>query len=294
MVSVAIVHAANLLVSGVEIGDDPYEQQLRADAAERRAAALAAENEELRRRLAKRAEDEARAEAADRAEADADRVRVGRRNANIYVVSMVALAAGGAAFEYLRGELVGAAVAGFFALAFLVIGVGLAVLGERPPEGFVLVLTGRRYPRGDGKTAPYRVVVDRWVTRVPIIERSDLLDCRRRWIDVRVVNAYAKGNTPLTIEARASYELGRHEPEVDHAIERFLGRSMTEVDTVVRETLEGHVRGRVAELTEDEIRHGHEAFAALIVEEADFDARELGVQLHDLDIGRVRAPARGG
>lgn len=252
------------------------DERRRAEALERRVAELEAENEALRGGAGESVP-----------EADPDPLAAGRVRAATLTAVMTMTLGGGAAFEYVRGDLVGATLAAVFALALLIIGITVIALSRRSPEGFALVVSGRQYPKSDGSSASYRVVLDGTVMLLPVIETAELLDCRQRSIEVRVDNAYCRGNVPLTIEARSTYKLARHPPEVEHAIERFLGRARREVDVVAQQTLEGHVREQLATRTEDELHHDRVAFAALVIEAAEDDLRKLGILLDDLRIEHV-------
>ena len=46
-------------------------------------------------------------------------------------------------------------------------------------------------------------------------------------IDLTATNAYSKGGIPLTVQGVANVKVAGHEPLLNHAIERFLGKTPT-------------------------------------------------------------------
>ena len=89
----------------------------------------------------------------------------------------------------------------------------------------------------------YRVVRGgrRWKT--PLVERVDRMDLRTIPIDIKSSNAYSKGGIPLKLHAIAMVKISDNDTLINNAIERFLGRDISEIRRVAKETLEGHLRG---------------------------------------------------
>jgi flotillin len=170
----------------------------------------------------------------------------------------------------------------------IVVGVAVSIsLIEVVPPGFVLVLSGRNRVVANGQTVGYRIVGAGRTMRLPIVERVDRLDVRPHPIGVSVRGAYCKDNVPLAVDATAIIEIASHEPAVNAAVERFLGRSLAEVDRVASETLEGAMRAVVSRLTPAELRTDTARFAHYLTEEAEDDLARLGIALDSLHIERV-------
>jgi len=156
----------------------------------------------------------------------------------------------------------------------------------RPNEA--LVFSGKTYTRQDGTRVGYRVLTQgergfRW----PIIERVDRMDMRLLPIDIRVQNAYSAGNIPLQIHAIANVKVHADPVILSNAIERFLGRSTSEIQTVAQQTLEGAVREVIAKLTPEEVNEDRLAFAEKLTDAAVDDLNKLGLQLDTLKIQTV-------
>jgi flotillin len=151
----------------------------------------------------------------------------------------------------------------------------------------IIVFSGRRRTLADGTTVGYRVITGGRAFRWPILEKAERMDARNLAIDIRTANAYSKGGIPLNVHAVANVKVSKDPTVVGNAIERFLGRDISEVHQVAKETLEGHLRGVLATLTPEEVNEDRLKFAGALVHEADEDFHKLGLQLDTLKIQAV-------
>jgi flotillin len=110
----------------------------------------------------------------------------------------------------------------------------------------VLIFSGRNRTLEDGSKVGYRVIQGGRGFRIPIIEEVDRLILNTIPIDLTVANAYSKGGIPLTVRAIANIKIASHEPELNNAVERLLGKRLEELQSLAKETLEGNLRGVVA------------------------------------------------
>jgi flotillin len=155
---------------------------------------------------------------------------------------------------------VGAALGMAFALLILIAIVKRLLYIARPNEA--LVFSGKRHTTSDGQMLGYRIVTGgRRALRIPILERVDRIDMRLIPTDVVVQNAYSKGNIPLQIHAIANVKIHSDSRHIGNAIERFLGRSVREVQLVAQQTLEGALREVLAQLTPEEVNEDRLTFA---------------------------------
>ena len=138
-----------------------------------------------------------------------------------------------------------------------------------------------------GRQVGYRVVRGGRALRVPFFERVDRIDLTNLAIDVSVVGAYSKGGIPLSVQGVANVKLPGEEPLLNNAIERFLGRSREEIIRVAKETLEGNLRGVLAQLTPEEVNEDKARFAQILLEEAEHDLHRMGLVLDTLKIQNV-------
>lgn len=181
------------------------------------------------------------------------------------------------AFTGAAGVVIGFVVFIAFLKQFLVIG--------RPNE--LLVFSGRRYKLEDGTEVGSRVVRGGRSLRIPVIERVDRMDMTVMPIDIRIRNAYAKGNIQIHVDAVAMAKIATSSELIHHAIERFLGKARTEIRQVVKETLEGTLRGVIAQLTPEEINHDRQKLAEHLRAEVTDDLGRMGLQVDTFKIQHV-------
>ena len=150
----------------------------------------------------------------------------------------------------------------------------------------ILVISGRQQVV-NGRRVGYRVEFGGQTFCIPILESVQTMDMRTMPVPIEVKNAYAKGGTPLNIQAIANVKIASNPVVVRNAIERFLGRNPEEIKRVARETLEGNLRGVVATLTPEQLNEDRLEFANRITEDVQDDMEKLGLQLDTLKIQSV-------
>ncbi len=186
--------------------------------------------------------------------------------------------------ENLIGLICGAgAAAGVLGLVVLIVKQFLFICS--PYE--VLIFSGRKRQLQDGGAVGYRIILGGRAVRIPIIERVDRMDLRNIPIDIHVVNAYSKGGIPLRVHAVANVKVSSNPRVLGNAIERFLGRDPAEIKKVAKETMEGHLRGVLANMTPEEVNEDRLKFAHHLIEEAEEDFAKLGLQLDILKVQSV-------
>lgn len=152
----------------------------------------------------------------------------------------------------------------------------------------ILIFSGRQRETAGGQSVGYRVIRGgrRW--KAPLVERVDRMDLRTIPIDIKSSNAYSKGGIPLRLHAIAMVKISDDDALINNAIERFLGRDVSEIRRVAKETLEGHLRGVVARLTPEEVNEDRLKFASALQREAQDDFAKLGIQLDILKVQSVQ------
>jgi flotillin len=151
----------------------------------------------------------------------------------------------------------------------------------------ILVLSGRKHRTEQGEELGYRVIFGGRTIVIPVLETVERMDITTMPVLVEVHNAYAKGGTPLHIQAIANVKVSSDPLVVGNAIERFLGRDRGEIARVARETLEGNLRGVVAMLTPEQVNEDRLQFAERIAQDVSRDLGKLGLQLDTLKIQNV-------
>jgi flotillin len=185
---------------------------------------------------------------------------------------------------------IGGGTVGAVTLTLVVLGALIAVLKSclricQPNE--ILIVSGRKYRQENGQEVGYRVIFGGRAFVMPVIERVEKMDMTTMPIPVEVKNAYAKGGTPLNIQAIATVKISSNLNVVGNAVERFLGRNRSEIQRVVRETLEGNLRGVVANLTPEQVNEDRLNFAERIANDVARDLNKLGLHIDTLKVQSV-------
>lgn len=182
--------------------------------------------------------------------------------------------------------------------AFLAAGFYLLVIIIRNtyvcPPSEVLIFSGRRrrlrVPSGhasDRTEVGFRIVRGGRAMRIPLIEVVDRMLLTNMPIELSVTNAFSRGGIPLKVHAVANIKIPSEEPLLHNAIERFLGYPREGIMRVAKDTLEGNLRGVIAELTPEEINQQKVIFQQKLIEEADKDLQRLGLVLDNLQIQNI-------
>lgn len=151
----------------------------------------------------------------------------------------------------------------------------------------VLVFYGSKRVEGN-KTYGYRIIKGGTGLRLPLLEKVARMDLSNMVIDVSAVNAYCKGGIPLSVLGVANVKIAGHEPVLDNAIERFLGRTREDIAKIARQTLEGSLRGILSTMTPEQVNEDKILFAERLVQEVETDMTVLGLVVDTLKIQSVQ------
>ena len=182
-------------------------------------------------------------------------------------------------------EIMGGVAAGVAVLLVLMVIYRYLLRICRPNE--ILIFSGRKHRTTDGRTVGYRVVFGGRGVRVPVVETVDRMDVSLISVPIAVAGAYSEGGIPLNVHAIANIKISTDRRFVGNAIERFLGKGRNEIARVVKETLEGHLRGVLATMTPEELNQDRLKFAKQLEASAKTDFEKLGLELDVLKIQHI-------
>lgn len=150
----------------------------------------------------------------------------------------------------------------------------------------VLIFSGKRRREGNREYG-YRLIKGGRGVRIPFMERVDRMDLTNMVIDVSASNAYSKGGIPLTVQGVANVKVAGHEPILNNAIERFLGRNRSEIMGIAKATLEAALRGILSTMTPEQVNEDKILFAERLVHEVEQDMTSLGLVVDTMKIQNV-------
>lgn len=149
-----------------------------------------------------------------------------------------------------------------------------------------LIFSGRTRVLGN-KPVGYRVIRGGRGLRTPLLERVNRVDLTMFTVEVTVNGAFSKGGIPLNVVGVANVKISSAEELLDNAVERFLNRRDNEIWAIAKETLEGNLRGVLAQLTPEQVNEDKTRFAQSLLEEAEHDMNRMGLTLETLKIQNV-------
>ena len=149
----------------------------------------------------------------------------------------------------------------------------------------ILVFSGKKRKLKDGTVVGYRYIKGGRGLKIPIVESVTRLPLNTIPIELELSGALTNGVIPVNIQAMANVKIaGSEEDGLNNALERFLGRNVTDISQIAKETLEGSLRGILATLTPEEANSKRLEFAEKVVAEARSDLKNLGLVLDTFKI----------
>jgi flotillin len=149
----------------------------------------------------------------------------------------------------------------------------------------ILVFSGKQRRLKDGTVVGYRVIKGGRGLKIPIVESVTRLPLTTIPIDLELTGALSKGIIPINIQAMATVKIAGTEDEgLSNALERFLGKNITDISQVAKENIEGSLRGVLATLTPEEANSNRLEFAEKVAQDARSDLMRLGLVLDTFKI----------
>jgi len=155
------------------------------------------------------------------------------------------------------------------------------------PPNLVAVLSGRKRKLADGRVVGYRMVRGGAALRIPLLEKVDYLSLNVFTIPLEIKRAYTVQGVPVSVKAVANVKIRGDESSLHAAAERFLGMRVDQVQAVIFQTLEGHLRSILGTLTVEEVNSDRQSFAQKLTSEATVDLEKMGIGVDVLTIQEI-------
>lgn len=134
----------------------------------------------------------------------------------------------------------------------------------------------------------YRVVAGGGVFKIPIIEQVEFMNLSNRSLEVNVNKAPNKDGVMTTIEGVANVKFSSEANLLRVAVERFLSRPDDEVNRIILQNLEGHLRAVVGRMTMEELIGDKTALNQAVLDEANDDFNKMGIEIDFVNIQDIR------
>src|SRR5205814_10372266 len=102
-----------------------------------------------------------------------------------------------------------------------------------------------------------------------------------------IKRAYTVQGVPVSVKAVANVKIRGDETSLHAAAERFLGMRQEEIQRVIFQTLEGHLRSILGTLTVEEVNSDRSSFAQKLTSEATVDLEKMGIGVDVLTIQEI-------
>jgi flotillin len=149
-----------------------------------------------------------------------------------------------------------------------------------------LIISGRREKGAEGQVG-LKVVRGQGVIVLPLINKVGRLHLSARQINVQLSDAVTKQGIKCAVQGVATVKIGSDEESIRAAAERFLERE-DQIDSIVKNVLEGSLRSIVGTLTVEELNYDRAKFQQEVQSAARSDLATSGLTIDNFTIQAIR------
>ena len=187
-----------------------------------------------------------------------------------------------------------ATVVGIIGIAFVVLVLAFVYAGRYKKVGpnEVLIISGRGTMVQDPATGQrvrrsFHIVRGGGKFIWPVVERVDNLSLELMTIEVVTTNVYTSQGVPVTVDGVAQVKVGSDDVSIITAAEQFLSKSTAQIQNVALQTLEGHLRAILGNLSVEEIYRDRDKFAQRVQEVSALDMKNMGLTIVSFTIKNI-------
>ncbi len=149
-----------------------------------------------------------------------------------------------------------------------------------------LIVSGRREKGPEGAVG-LKVVRGQGVIVLPLINKVGKLHLSARQINVQLSDAVTKQGIKVAVQGVATVKIGSDEESIRAAAERFMERE-DQIDSIVKNVLEGSLRSIVGTLTVEELNYDRAKFQQEVQSAARSDLATSGLTIDNFTIQAIR------
>ncbi len=150
-----------------------------------------------------------------------------------------------------------------------------------------LIVSGQRDKGPDG-SKNLKVVRGGGVIVLPLVNKVGKLTLTARQINVALSDAVTRQGIKVAVQGVATFKVGADDESIRNAAERFLEAKDEEVDSIVKNVLEGSLRSIVGTLTVEELNLDRQKFQQAVQDAARGDLATSGLQIDSFTIQAIR------
>lgn len=151
----------------------------------------------------------------------------------------------------------------------------------------VAIFSGRKHKLPDGRVIGYRMIRGGAAFRWPLLEQVDYLWLNVFTIPLEIKRAYTLQGVPISVKAVANVKIKSDDISLSAAAERFLKMPPEQIQRVIFQTLEGHLRAILGTLTVEEVNSDRQSFAQKLTTESSADLERMGIGVDVLTIQEI-------
>jgi flotillin len=188
-------------------------------------------------------------------------------------------------------DFIGGGTAVVFA-AIIILVLIVAYIGSRykvAGANEALIRSGRATPGRDDSAL--KVVRGGGIIVLPLFHKLGKLMLTARQINVSLADAVTRQGIKVAIQGVATFKIGADDESIRNAAERFLGSEEAEVDSIVKNVLEGSLRSIVGTLTVEELNLDRQKFQQAVQDAAKGDLATSGLQIDSFTIQAIGGEA---
>jgi flotillin len=166
----------------------------------------------------------------------------------------------------------------------LVLWIAVRLLYKKVGPDEALIVYGRRRLFGPkvrdekGRVEGFRIVSGGGTFVFPAWEAGEYLSLRMMTLDVDLQHVYTVQGIPINVKAVAQVKVQGDVSHISRAAEGFLGLPTEQIQSTIKETVAGHLRGIIGTLTVEELYRDQKRFQDSVREEAHFDLEGMGFE----------------
>jgi flotillin len=175
-------------------------------------------------------------------------------------------------------------------VAIIIVALLFAYLGSRykvAGANEALIRSGRATPLGGGE-AGLKVVRGQGIVVLPLFHKIGKLKLTARQINVNLADAVSRQGIKVAVQGVATFKIGADDESIRNAAERFLDAQEEQVDSIVKNVLEGSLRSIVGTLTIEELNLDRQKFQQAVQDAAKGDLSTSGLQIDSFTIQAIR------
>lgn len=147
---------------------------------------------------------------------------------------------------------------------------------KAPPDRAYIISGMRKLPK---------VIIGQASFRIPYFERLDMLTLELIPIDIKTDMPVPTSEfININVDGVANVKIGDDEESIKKASQNFLGKPVTEIQSIAQQVLEGNMREIIGQLQLKELVHNRDQFAANVQKSAAEDMARMGLVIVNLTI----------